>query len=353
MLLDAGWTGKADLHVLSGGEALPPQLAAALLPVTARLCNLYGPTETTVWSTCGEIERNPWSESQAIDLGRPLANTQLYILDDGQRLVPPGGVGELCIAGEGVAIDYWQRPDLTAERFITATAADFWKGRLYRTGDYARWGPQGRLEYHGRQDGQIKLRGHRIELGEIEAVLASHPQVRHAVVDLREGERLIAWYVGTADLAALHTHLRDRLPGYMIPDRLISVAAFPLTANNKVDRRSLSEGDPSVSADDALAPPETQWEQTIAGLWQDVLRVPQVGRDSDFFQLGGHSLRAAAFAARLFDATGVRLDLVDVFRQPTLANLARLAETYAGNQASPAATILPATAEELAMLNES
>jgi amino acid adenylation domain-containing protein len=354
MLLDAGWTGKTDLHVLSGGEALTPQLAAALLSITARLWNLYGPTETTVWSSCGELEPATWTDPQPICLGHPIANTQLYILDDRCRLVPPGGVGELCIAGEGVAMDYWQRPDLTAERFLTATAADPWQGRLYRTGDRVRWGPQQRLEYHGRQDGQIKLHGHRIELAEIEAVLASHPQVRQAVVDLRAGARLIAWYIGTADLAqsTLHTHLRDRLPGYMIPDRLIPVAAFPLTANNKVDRLSLFEGDPSVPADDSLAPPETQWEQTIARLWQDVLRVPHVGRSSHFFELGGHSLRAAAFAARLFDATGVRLDLVDVFHQPTLAGVARLAEGYAAGQANPAATILPATAEEVAMLSE-
>ena len=225
-----------------------------------------------------------------------------------------------------------------------------------------------RLHYLGRFDQQIKLRGYRIELGEIEAVLAGHPGVSQAVLDLRDEDRLIAWYVGAdggpVPAAELRAHVRSRLPAYMVPAAFVPVPRFPLTANGKVDRKALPEPDPDLDQDFdrdvAYEPPRTEWEQRLARLWQDVLKVPRVGVNDNFFELGGHSLKAAAFTARLQSETGTRLDLIDVFRQPTLVALARLAQER-GADALPAIGpaigtvasgpgIRPATAEELDIL---
>jgi amino acid adenylation domain-containing protein len=359
MLFDAGWPGKPDLNALCGGEALPADLAEALLPVTAALWNLYGPTETTVWSTCGRVE-----PGAPVGLGRPIANTRLYVLDDRQRMVPPGVAGELHIGGAGVTMDYWMRPDLTADRFLPALAVDPEGGRTYRTGDRVRWAASGRLHYLGRFDQQIKLRGYRIEPGEIEAVMTEHPGVSQAVLDLRDGDRLIAWYVGAdaghVPAAELRAHVRSQLPAYMVPAAFVPVPRLPLTANGKVDRKALPEPDPDRDWDldrgVAYEPPRTEWEHRLARLWQDVLKVPCVGVNDNFFELGGHSLKAATFTARLQSETGTCLDLIDVFRQPTLAGLARLAEergTGALLSIGAAASgpgIRPATAEELEIL---
>ena len=354
MLLTAGWSGKTDLKALCGGEALPPSLAEGLLPRTAGLWNLYGPTETTVWSTCGKVQ-----SGAPIGLGRPIGNTRLYVLDDRQQLVPPGVVGELCIGGAGVAMDYWQRPQLSAERFLGGLAFDPDGGRIYRSGDRVRWAADGRLEYRGRTDRQIKLRGYRIEPGEIEASLAGHPQVRQAVVDLR-GDRLIAWYVSVCDepagVAELRAHLRSRLPDYMMPSAFVAVPALPLTVNGKVDRSILPEPDQEPERNTRDQQPRTEWERRLSRHWCEVLKVPRVGRQDNFFELGGHSLRAAALIAGLSREFGIRLDLVDVFRQPTLEALAQLAE-----EASSAPIgigcggfgIQPATAEELEQLGRS
>jgi aryl carrier-like protein len=257
-------------------------------------------------------------------------------------------------------MDYWMLPDLTADRFLPALGVDPEGGRTYRTGDRVRWTASGRLHYFGRFDQQIKLRGYRIELGEIEAVLAGHPGVSQAVLDLRDEDRLIAWYVGAdggpVPAAELRAHVRSRLPAYMVPAAFVPVPRFPLTANGKVDRKALPEPDPDFDRAVAYEPPRTEWEQRLARLWQDVLKVPRVGVNDNFFELGGHSLKAAAFTARLQSETGTRLDLIDVFRQPTLVALARLAQER-GTDALPAIGtvaggpgIRPATAEELDIL---
>jgi amino acid adenylation domain-containing protein len=355
MLLDAGWSGKAGLNALCGGEALLPDLAEALLPITASLWNLYGPTETTVWSTCGRVVQDA-----PIGLGRAIANTRLYVLDERQRMVPPGAMGELCIGGDGVAIDYCGHPHLTAARFLPGLAEDPKSGRVYRTGDRVRWAAGECLEYHGRLDDQIKLRGYRIEPGEIEAVMASHPGVSQAAVDLRADERLVAWYIGVdardVSAAELRAYLSRRLPHYMIPAAFVAVPRFPLTANGKVDRKQLPDPDRGLDRAAPNEPPRTAWEQRLAWLWQDILKVPRVGVDDNFFVLGGHSLKAAAFTARLQSECAIRLELIDVFRHPTLAALACLAEERSTG-ASPAigaagidAGILPATDEELEIL---
>jgi amino acid adenylation domain-containing protein len=350
MLLDTGWSGKADLNALCGGEALPPPLAEALLPITASLWNLYGPTETTVWSSCGRV-----APGAPIGLGRAIANTRLYVLDERQRMVPPGAMGELCIGGDGLAIDYWRHRDLTAACFLPGLAEDRDGGRVYRTGDRVRWAAGERLEYHGRLDDQIKLRGHRIEPGEIEAVMASHPGVIQATVDLRADERLIAWYIGAdaheLPVAELRAHLAAQLPDYMIPAAFVATPRFPLTANRKVDRKRLPDPDRELDRAAPPEPPRTAWDQRLAQLWQDILRVPRVGVDDNFFGLGGHSLKAAAFTARLQSEWGARLDLVDVFRHPTLAALARLAEEKGSGEMADADTrIRPATDAELEIL---
>ena len=316
MLLDIGWRGKPGLKIISTGEALPRELAERLLPCGRELWNLYGPTETTVYSALGRIE----SGTGPISIGRPVANTQIHIVDRHMQLLPPGVPGELLIAGDGVARGYLQRPDLTAEKFIT------WQGeRVYRAGDLAAWRRDGTLEVLGRMDHQVKLRGFRIELGEIEAVLAQHPDVEQAVVHCREDrpgdKRLVAYTTGGAQADALREHLRRSLPDYMIPAAFVALEQFPLTPNGKVNRHALPA--PETLAAAAAEPPQTRDEQELAALWADLLGRRDIGRNDNFFDLGGHSLLAMQLLARLEKATGVEVPLRILFDAPTVATLAR------------------------------
>ncbi|MBU6346822.1 MAG: amino acid adenylation domain-containing protein, partial [Cyanobacteria bacterium REEB494] len=327
MLLASGWEGKRDLKALAGGEALPGSLAEALLPRTASLWNLYGPTETTIWSTTQLIHR-----PDAISIGRPIANTQIYVLDCLLQPRPIGVVGDLYIGGEGVARGYLNRPELTAERFIPNP---FGPGRLYKTGDLARWLPDGNIEYLGRVDHQVKIRGFRIELGEIEAVLGSHPAVQTCVVVAREDapgdKRLVAYLVEAAPgllptdtrerVAALRSHLQSRLPDYMVPGAFVWLDALPLTPNGKVDRRALPAPESSVSSESHAAP-RTASEQALAEIWQQVLRVDQVGVQDNFFGLGGHSLLATQVLSRIRQQLSVELPLRALFEAPTVEGLA-------------------------------
>src|SRR5690606_35676710 len=279
-----------------------------LLARCGAVWNLYGPTETTVWSTCSRVLPGADGEPD-IHVGRPIANTQVWILDGHGGLCPPGVPGEICIGGEGVAIGYLGRPELTAERFIPDT---YQPGapegaRVYRTGDRGRWRADGQLEHHGRLDFQVKVRGYRIELGDIEANLATHPAVARVVALAREDRpgdvRLVAYVVlepGHAlDESAMGDHLRGRLPDYMVPQHLVVLPDIPLLPNGKVDRKGL----PAPRARDAAASgrrgPGGEVEQRIAALMAEVLAVPAVGADDDFFAIGGHSLLAARLASRL------------------------------------------------------
>ena len=308
--------------LMLGGEALPPALVADLTAATgARLFNMYGPTETTIWSSVDLLDG-------AVTIGKPLANQQMYVLDAAREPVAVGAEGELWIGGEGVARGYWQRADLTAERFVPNPFAS---GRMYRTGDLVRWRSDGRIDYLGRSDQQVKLRGYRIELGEIEAVLEAQPGVTQAVVLAREDSpgdlRLVAYLVGQASEPALRAALTAALPDHMRPGHYVTLPAMPLTPNRKVDRKAL----PAPQAEMAVAAfvaPVSDIEGQIAAIWARVLGVARVGARDNFFALGGHSLLAVQVhreikaALQGQGAAAAKLSITDIFRFPVLGQLA-------------------------------
>jgi arthrofactin-type cyclic lipopeptide synthetase A len=300
-----------------------------------RVVNNYGPTETTVVATSGEV-----NAGQPLHIGGPVANTRLYVLDDQQRLLPPGAVGELYIAGGGVARGYLNRPALTAERFLDDPFSARPGERMYRSGDLVRWRADGTLEYLGRNDDQVKIRGVRVELAEIEAALNSHVAVRESVVLLREGQ-LQAWYLGDAAVTprALHEHLRERLPAALLPAAYVSLAGWPLTANGKLDRRALPAADEGAKVRREHEPPQGDIEAQLALLWAELLQVERVGRQDHFFELGGHSLLAVQLIERMRQQ-GMQADVQVLFGQSTLASLA--AAVVVGDVARvPANGVLP------------
>jgi amino acid adenylation domain-containing protein len=331
MLLETGWQGNGHLRVLCGGEVLTPDLASELLPRCASLWNMYGPTETTVWSAICKVN----TANGPIPIGRPIANTQLYILDRNKQPVPIGIPGELYIGGKGLAQGYLNRPELTEERFVPNPFTFSGCKRLYKTGDLAKWNPDGNTEMIGRVDHQIKIRGFRVEAGEIETVLRQHPTVRDAIVIAREDgpgdKRLCAYIVLDESEAPVIGDLRDflkkQLPQYMLPNDFVFLGRFPLTANGKIDRRSLPAPDTRRSdLNDAFATPQTQIEEFLAEMFADVLRVKKVGIHDNFFELGGHSLLAVRFISRLREALQVDLALRALFEAPTVAELAKSVE---------------------------
>ncbi|GAA0336736.1 hypothetical protein GCM10009087_54010 [Sphingomonas oligophenolica] len=316
-LIEAGWAGDPDLRILCGGEALPRALVEQLLPRVGQLWNMYGPTETTIWSTVARIEPG----TGPVPIGRPIANTQVRILDPSGNDLPVGGIGELHIGGRGLACGYRGRPDLTAERFVDHRGI-----RLYRTGDLARWRADGVLECLGRTDTEEKIRGFRIAIEEVEGALSKLPGVAAAAVRAwpdASGERALAGYVvGTGEPAEWRAALAETLPEYMIPSRFVSLDALPMTPNGKVDRKALPE--PGVSTTRRETPPETYDEQKLAAIWQAVLKVDQVYRDDDFFDLGGHSLLIARLLRRIQADYGIKLPMAALFRAPKLADMAAL-----------------------------
>jgi len=324
MLVEGGWRGRPGLTLLCGGEALGPELARELLSRGRALYNLYGPTETTVWSALEQVVAE-----RPVTLGRPIANTQLYVLDGRGEPVPMGVPGELYIGGAGVARGYLGLPALTAERFVPDPYAVDPGSRVYRTGDRVRLRPDGRLEYLGRIDHQLKVRGFRVELGEIEAALGAHPGVSacaaSASADPTGEQRLFACFVarnrGAPSAAELRAFLRQRLPDYMVPSSFVRVDALPLTPNGKVDRRALPSPGPARSEPGALVPPRTPLEAELAGLWREVLRAREVGIHDDFFEMGGHSILATQLLSRLRDALGLELPLRRFFETPTVAGI--------------------------------
>ncbi|HVF59869.1 MAG TPA: amino acid adenylation domain-containing protein [Thermoanaerobaculia bacterium] len=321
MLLEAGWEGDGRLRALCGGEVLPEELAAKLLPLVGSLWNLYGPTETTIWSSVAEVRAG-----EPVRVGPPLANTHFYVVDRSFHPVPVGLPGELLIGGDGLARGYLGRPELTAERFVADPFGGA-GGQVYRTGDLVRWRSDGRLEFLGRLDHQVKVRGFRIELGEVEAALAMQPGVERAVVVAREDsadKRLVAYMVGEAEPARLREALHERLPEYMVPSVFVRLEALPLTPNGKVDRKALPEPVAAPAAE--YLAPRTLAEVLLAEIWSEVLRRERIGVHDDFFDLGGHSLLAMRVVARLYHAAGVELPLRTVFEAPTLGDLARALE---------------------------
>ncbi|ARV46721.1 non-ribosomal peptide synthetase [Bacillus subtilis] len=310
------------LRVLVGGEALPSGLLQALHELHCPVTNLYGPTETTIWSAAAFLEEGL---KGVPPIGKPIWNTQVYVLDNGLQPVPPGVVGELYIAGTGLARGYFRRPDLTAERFV----ADPYGppgARMYRTGDQARWRADGSLDYIGRADHQIKIRGFRIELGEIDAVLAKHPDIEQAAVVVREDQpgdkRLVAYVVAASaiDTAELRRYVGASLPDYMVPAAFVEMDELPLTPNGKLDRKALPAPDLSTSVSDRG--PRTPQEELLCDLFAEVLGLARVGIDDSFFELGGHSLLAARLMSRIREVMGAELGIAKLFDEPTVAGLA-------------------------------
>ncbi|WP_181217409.1 non-ribosomal peptide synthetase DhbF [Bacillus subtilis] len=310
------------LRVLVGGEALPSGLLQALQDLHCSVTNLYGPTETTIWSAAAFLEEGL---KGVPPIGKPIWNTQVYVLDNGLQPVPPGVVGELYIAGTGLARGYFHRPDLTAERFVADPYGPPGT-RMYRTGDQARWRADGSLDYIGRADHQIKIRGFRIELGEIDAVLANHPHIEQAAVVVREDQpgdkRLVAYVVADAaiDTAELRRYMGASLPDYMVPAAFVEMDELPLTPNGKLDRKALPAPDFSTSVSDRA--PRTPQEEILCDLFAEVLGLARVGIDDSFFELGGHSLLAARLMSRIREVMGAELGIAKLFDEPTVAGLA-------------------------------
>jgi amino acid adenylation domain-containing protein len=293
-----------------------------------RFFNLYGPTEATVWTTWAECEAGAGRPT----IGRPVSNTQVYVLDTGMRPAPLGVSGELYIGGVSLARGYLNRPELTAEKFIPNPFGSEAGARLYRTGDVVRWLANGQLDFVGRVDGQVKVRGFRIECGEVEAALEEHDTVRESVVIAREDDpgdkRLVAYVVPAPGLTPTVAELRDqiggRLPSYMIPTSFVFLEALPLTPNGKLDRQALPQPEgylPEMEA--TYVAPQSEIEHTIAGIWQEVLRVEKVGVNDNFFTLGGHSILLARVHTKLHEVFDQGLTLLDLFKYPTVAALAR------------------------------
>ena len=344
MLLAAGWQGNNQLKILCGGEALPRQLANQLLLRGAAVWNLYGPTETTIWSTLYQVD----CKDESVSIGRPIANTQIFILDRYLMPVPIGVFGELHIGGAGLSRGYLNRPELTAEKFIPNPFAKdpihasfilhpsslILSERLYKTGDLARYLPDGNIEFMGRSDHQVKVRGYRIELGEIEETLRQHPAVQDAAAiagdDGSGNQRLVAYVVLDPDklpsISNLRGYLQEKLPEYMVPSAFVTLESLPLTPNGKLDRRALPQKCDRVSEETAFTAPQTPTEKELAQIWMAVLELEKVGINESFFDIGGHSLMAMQLVSRVRTRFGVELPLYDFYAAPTIQNLAELIE---------------------------
>ncbi|WP_214346201.1 non-ribosomal peptide synthetase [Pseudomonas congelans] len=320
----------ASVHTVNvAGEALKRSLVENLFEKTRvqRLCNLYGPSETTTYSSWVAMDRE---DGFAAHIGKPVGNTQFYLLDEQQQPVPLGVAGEIYIGGVGVARGYLNRDDLTAERFLEDPFSQQPAARMYRTGDLGRYLPEGNIEYLGRNDDQVKIRGFRIELGEIDARLAKHPAVHEAVVTAREDspgdKRLVAYYTVQAahtepSIDSLRDWLQEQLPAYMIPVAYVRLEALPLTPNGKLDRKALPAPDSDALINREYEAPRGETEIQIAAIWQDLLGVERIGRHDNFFELGGHSLLAVSLIGRMRQS-GLSVDVRVLFGQPTLAALA-------------------------------
>ena len=312
------------------GEALKPALVEQLFAGTPveQVVNLYGPSETTTYSTWVRMGRE---HSGRVLIGRPIANTQVYILDARGEPMPVGVAGEIYIGGDGVARGYLNRPELTAERFVRDPFQADAQARMYKTGDLGRWLPDGTIDYLGRNDFQVKLRGFRIELGEIEAKLAACEGVREAVVLAREDrpgdKRLVAYVTANAghtlSVSALRDALQGQLPEYMVPSAFVLLDAFPLTPNGKLDRSALPPPDGLATASRDYEAPHEGIEQAVAGIWQDLFAIERVGRHDDFFELGGHSLLAVQMVSHVRDQLGMEVALRELFAHPLLHEFAR------------------------------
>ncbi|HTK09338.1 MAG TPA: amino acid adenylation domain-containing protein [Ktedonobacteraceae bacterium] len=340
ILLASGWQGSPQLRVFCGGEALPLDLAQQLRAKVAALWNLYGPTETTIWSAAQAIQ----PEDERISIGRPIANTEFYLLDPNLQLVPIGVPGELFIGGDGLARGYLRRPELTQERFIAHPFQHEAGARLYRTGDLAYYQPDGTIVVMGRLDHQVKVRGFRIELGEIEAVISQYPSVQQVVVVVREDtpgdSRLVAYVVPQAQEQLvrenLHQYVQEHLPAYMLPYTYVVMEAFPLTLNGKIDRRALPAPEASRQEEaSTFVAPETFLQQQLVTLWEDLLQVRPLGIRDNFFEMGGHSFLAMRLVERIEQAYGKKLPLSTLFAEATVEHVAQVLQQEESGEVQP------------------
>jgi amino acid adenylation domain-containing protein len=327
MLIDSGWQGTPGLKAWCGGESLPRDLANQLLDRCACLWNLYGPTETTIWSTVSSVKRG----EGVVPIGRPIANTEIYVLDSHGQQVSVNVPGELYIGGAGLADGYLNHPELTERSFIASPIPEAANGRLYKTGDLVRYLPDGNLVFLRRNDNQVKLRGYRLELGEVESKLTEHPSVRAAVVTVREDTegdpKLVAYLLASPeqppDPDTLRGFLKERLPAQMLPSAFVILNSFPLTDNGKIDRKNLPAPDHSRMTPDAAS--DSEWDKKakqLGRIWEEVLGAQKVGLHDDFFALGGHSLLAIRLISKINSTFRVRLPLAFLFEAPTVARLA-------------------------------
>jgi acyl carrier protein len=327
-VLGQSWPSTARLRtLLTGGD----QLHLYRGEMQFAIVNHYGPTEATVLCTAGAVERSARMAGELPSIGRSIVNTQVYVLDGRQQVVPLGVVGELYIGGVGVARGYLSRPELTAARFVPDGVSGRPGERLYRTGDLVRYRGDGQLEYVGRVDQQVKLRGFRIELGEIEAVLREHPSIREAAVlpsnDPPELRKLIAYVVADQQSVPSPTewrnYLASRLPDYMVPALFVTLDALPLTDNGKVDQRKLATTRLQLSdLAGSYVAPRNEIETEVAAIWAEILKLERVGVDDNFFILGGHSLLATQVISRIRESFQIELPLRSIFEMPTVSLLA-------------------------------
>ncbi|CBL45103.1 Non-ribosomal peptide synthetase modules and related proteins [gamma proteobacterium HdN1] len=345
MLVQEHWQPPAGFKVLCGGEPMPVALANRLVDLGVALYNVYGPTETTVWSTVYHLNHHV---TKNVSVGRPIANTSIYVLDEHHQPVPVGVPGELFIGGHGVAAGYLHRPDLTEERFIANPFNDGLSDRIYQTGDLVRYLPDGNLECLGRLDHQIKIRGFRIELGEIEAVLNKKPEVREGIVHYHDdaaGVKYLVGYVvanegahqeGGVTPADLRAHLSQTLPDYMVPTVWVFLNEMPLTPNGKVDRKALPKPDEDNQEQREYAAPETSLQKALAELWAEILHVERVGLHDNFFELGGQSLLATKLVSQIRRKLKTPLAIRDLMVHATIAELAQVMEQNQGQAGKPA-----------------
>ncbi|HLY69273.1 MAG TPA: amino acid adenylation domain-containing protein [Puia sp.] len=342
IMLDAGWKEKFNLKILCCGEPMSNDLAGKLISRCASLYNMYGPTETTIYSSGTRI----YSGDELITIGKPIANTQIYILDDRLRLLPEGSVGEIYLGGDGVARGYLNRPALNAEKFVDDPFSSQPGAKMYRTGDLGRFMPDGNIHCLGRIDQQVKIRGYRIELGEIEHKLNKLEDIKEAVVIAREdkpgNQRLVAYVLPEKSIANGNGHLnngkdnatkqiqgwrqklKSALPAFMVPNDFIVVQQFPLTPNGKIDKKALPKPEPGLEHRGKKISPRTRNEEIVASIWTELLGVNDLSIDDDFFELGGHSVIAAQVMTRLEKETGVSMPLTTLFKSPVLEQLALL-----------------------------
>ncbi|GAB4045355.1 non-ribosomal peptide synthetase [Spirosoma litoris] len=338
MMLAAGWEQRLPLKILCCGEPMSKDLAQKLTARCGTLWNMYGPTETTIYSTGKQI----LASDEIITIGRPIQNTQVYILDEHLNPLPEGSIGEIYLAGEGVARGYLNRPDLTKDKFVPNPFEKSARRLMYRTGDLGKFMPDGEIHCLGRIDQQVKVRGYRIELGEIEHALITQPGVSEAVVVAREeragDQRLIAYIVNYPPLtnAAFmsqvliwRTKLQDVLPVYMVPTDFVSLPQLPITPNGKVDRNALPKPASTLTAKGSEAEPVTEAEKLITTIWKEALGLEKIGVDADFFELGGHSMIAVQVMIQLEKETGKRLPLSTLLTYPTIRKLAQVVEADA------------------------